>query len=163
MQRLVRANTNISLGIYRIDEVFEGLSNIKILEEVYGSRDRLNAVLNSLKVKVVDEDCYMYVDDKDASIVVSLKHLKCSDQITLHLDIIHELVHIKQLLDGKELYDHSRSYVDRDTEIEAYRIAIKEARNLGLDDKQILDYLYVEWISKEELNRLAYRLGIKLS
>ena len=76
------------------------------------------------------------------------------------MDIIHELCHVKQHLQGRDLYDRSRAYVDRETEIEAYEITVKEARRIGLDDNAILDYLCVSWITPEEHERLARRLGV---
>ncbi len=54
----------------------------------------------------------------------------------------------------------SYSYVDRPTEIEAYEIAVEEARRLGMKDDEIFDYLHVEWISHDEHKRLASRIGI---
>ena len=77
-----------------------------------------------------------------------------------HLNIIHELVHVRQQRDGMDLYDRSKAYVDRETEIEAYEYTIKEARRIGLSKEEILDYLSVEWITPEEYRRLANRLGV---
>ena len=76
------------------------------------------------------------------------------------LDIIHELVHVRQQREGLDLYDRSKAYVDRETEIEAYEYTINEARRIGLSEEEILDYLTVEWITLEEYRRLADRLGV---
>ena len=86
--------------------------------------------------------------------------MKNSDKKILYLDIVHELVHVKQQRQGLDLYDKSYSYVDRPTEIEAYTIAVEEARRLGMNDNEIFDYLHVEWISREEHKRLASRVGV---
>ena len=69
-------------------------------------------------------------------------------------------MHVKQQREGLDLYDKSTSYVDRQTEIDAYKVAVTEARRIGFDDAQILDYLWVEWITPEEHKRLAESLGI---
>jgi hypothetical protein len=74
--------------------------------------------------------------------------------------VIHELVHIKQFMDGKELFDENYTYVERPTEIEAYRYAVKEAKRLGMDDTKILEYLKTEWMSDEDLKQLARTLDI---
>jgi len=102
----------------------------------------------------------MFVKNDDASIVIGLEHLQKSDSKILYLDIVHELVHVKQQRCGLDLYDKSYSYVDRPTEIEAYEIAVREAKRLGMNNKEILDYLHVEWITPEEHKRLASRMGI---
>ena len=60
----------------------------------------------------------------------------------------------------KDLYDRSKAYVDRETEIEAFEYTINEARKIGLSEEEILDYLSVEWITPEEYRRLADRLGV---
>jgi len=104
----------------------------------------------------------MHVENNDASIVVGRDHLKNSEKKVLYLDIIHELVHVKQQRQGFDLYDDSYVYVDRPTEIEAYGIAVEEARRLGMNDQEIFDYLNVEWISPIEHKRLASRVGIHI-
>ncbi|MGI0041478.1 MAG: hypothetical protein ACRD94_05885 [Nitrosopumilaceae archaeon] len=102
----------------------------------------------------------MFVKNDDASIVIGLDHLQKSDSKILYLDIVHELVHVKQQRSGLDLYDKLYSYVDRPTEIEAYEIAVREAKRLGMDNKEILDYLHVEWMTPEEHKRLASHVGI---
>ena len=102
----------------------------------------------------------MFVDNDDGSISIGVHHLKTSDEKVLYLDIIHELVHVRQHRDGRNLYDRSVSYVDRITEIEAYEITVREARRIGMSDEEIVDYLEVEWITPEEQIRLARRLNV---
>ncbi len=52
-------------------------------------------------------------------------------------------------------------YVDRPTELEAYRHTVKEARRLGMSDEEIVDYLKVTWLDEEEVRRLARTSGSK--
>ena len=54
-------------------------------------------------------------------------------------------------------------YVDRPTELEAYKHTIKEARRLGMTDDEIVDYLRVTWLDEEEVRRLARNLAVKVS
>ncbi len=77
-----------------------------------------------------------------------------------YLDIIHELIHVKQYLDGRELFDGQYNYADRPTEIEAYQFTIEEGRRLGTTDEEMARYLYVEWISREEFARMLEALGV---
>jgi hypothetical protein len=83
------------------------------------------------------------------------------DRTDIYLDLIHELVHIRQLMEGKKLFDVEYDYADRPTEIEAYQHAVDEARRLGLSDQRICDYLKTEWMSKEDLERLAKAVNVK--
>ena len=74
--------------------------------------------------------------------------------------IIHELCHVKQQMQGRNLYDRSKAYVDRETEIEAYQVTVREARRIGLNDDAITNYLHVSWITPEEHKRLLCRLDV---
>jgi hypothetical protein len=67
---------------------------------------------------------------------------------------------VKQYMDGKELFDGNYEYVDRPTEIEAYRYTVQEARRLGLSDRRICKYLKTEWMSQEDLRKLAKHLQV---
>jgi len=155
-------NRNLGAGIYDIAKVFSGLEELKILQNVYGGKESLLSVLSKVKIKIANSDHYMYVDDSDGCIIVGLKHLTNADERTLYLDIIHELVHVKQLMDGRDIYDERYSYVDRQTEIEAYQVVVDESRRLGMSDNEIMEYLTVEWVSDDGLRRLANRLGVSV-
>ncbi len=157
---MIKINRNITAGIYSLDDIFEGLRNTEILAKVFKTQNELDDVFSKTNVIVDAKDHYMYVKNDDASIVIGLKHLQNSDSKILYLDIVHELVHVKQQRLGLDLYDKSYSYVDRPTEIEAYEVAIREAKRLGMNKKEILDYLLVEWITPEEHKRLASSIGI---
>lgn len=103
----------------------------------------------------------MWVDPRSRSLMISSRYLREGDKTDIYLDLIHELVHIKQLMEGKELFDAEYDYADRPTEIEAYRYAVEEARRLGLDDDRICDYLKTEWMTHEELKRLALAVNVE--
>jgi hypothetical protein len=63
-------------------------------------------------------------------------------------------------MEGKELFDHNYSYVERPTEVEAYRAAVEEARRLGLSDRRICEYLKTEWMTDEEFRGLAKAVAV---
>jgi hypothetical protein len=65
-------------------------------------------------------------------------------------------------MDGKELFDERYDYVDRPTEVDAYRYTVQEAKRIGLTDDQILCYLQTEWLNDEQLQRLIKNMGIDL-
>ena len=157
---MIKINRNITPGDYSLAEIFNGLKEVSILMKVFKTKEELDDVFLKTKVIVEESDHYMYVKNDDASIVIGFRHLQNSDSRILYLDIIHELVHVMQQRQGLDLYNKSYAYVDRPTEIEAYEIAVLEAKNLGMNDKEILDYLLVEWITPEEHKRLASHVGL---
>jgi hypothetical protein len=64
-------------------------------------------------------------------------------------------------MEGQELFDSQYDYVDRPTEVEAYRYAVQEARRLGLSDERICQYLTTEWMNDKDLKRLAEAVGVR--
>jgi len=158
----IKVNNDVENGVYGIEEIFVNLKNTEILLKIFETRENLEDVFENISVIVSDSTHYMHVQNEDATIVIGKNHLRNSEKKILYLDIIHELVHVKQQRQGLDLYDNSYSYVDRPTEIEAYAIAVEEARRLGMDDREIFDYLHVEWISHDEHKRLASRVGVLL-
>ncbi|MGA2972425.1 MAG: hypothetical protein ABSE39_07355 [Candidatus Bathyarchaeia archaeon] len=158
-----RVNRDLPEGRYRLREVFAGLKEVEPLNAYVGSSKQLGKILEETDVTLTPDTSYMYVNDGDGSLVVGLDYLKTADAHYLYLDVIHELAHVKQYLDGRELFDESYSYVDRPTEIEAYQCTVKEARKIGMADDAIAEYLYVEWITRGEHARLLKALGISAS
>ncbi|MDH2906827.1 MAG: hypothetical protein PXX83_01890 [Candidatus Nitrosotalea sp.] len=156
----IKINHDVENGTYYIEEIFVNLKNTKILLKIFENKENLENVFENISVIVNEKTHYMHVQNDDASIVIGRNHLRNSEKKILYLDIIHELVHVKQQRQGLDLYDKSYSYVDRPTEIEAYEIAVEEARRLGMNDSEIFDYLHVEWISDDEHKRLASRVGV---
>ncbi len=118
--------------------------------------------LDELTVEVFPKDGFMGVSDEDGHIFASQYYLKDGDEWSVYLDIIHELVHVRQFKHGKNLFDSQFSYVDRPTEIEAYSLGVEEARRIGMTEEEIFDYLEVPWISEKEHHRLAKSAGVKL-
>jgi hypothetical protein len=155
-----RVNRDLPEGRYRLLEVFSGLWDAESLNRYVGSAMQLRLILEKTDVTLTQDTRYMYVNDGDGSLVVGLGYLQTADAHYLYLDIVHELAHVKQYLDGRKLFDENYSYVDRPTEIEAYECTVKEARKLGMADDAIAEYLYVEWITRKEHARLLKTLGV---
>ena len=105
----------------------------------------------------------MGVDNTDGHLMVNERYLNNGDKTDIHLDVVHELCHVKQWMDGKDLFDPNYDYVDRPTEIEAYRYTVMEAKRLGLNNSRILDYLKTEWMSTADLHKLIKNMGIELN
>lgn len=156
----VTINRKSESGTYNISEIFPGLHEEKVILQIFETHEKINHIFEKIRIIVDENSKYMHVDNNDASVIIGKNHLLSAEKITLYLDIVHELVHVKQQHQGLDLYDKSYSYVDRPTEIEAYKIAVNEAKRLGMKDKEIFDYLFVEWITDEEHKRLALVTGV---
>lgn len=158
-----RVNRDLPEGRYRLREIFSGLEEVEPLNRCVGGAKFLKKIFEETDITLTPDTSYMYVNDEDGSLVVGLEYLKTADARYLYLDIIHELVHVKQYLEERELFDESYSYVDRPTEIEAYRCAVEEGRKIGMTDDALAEYLYVEWITRKEHARLLKTLGVQAS
>jgi hypothetical protein len=137
---------------------FKDFEKVAAVQRIFG--ERTTEVLCSLKVDLTWFGGYMFIDNASGHLVVSIPYLNSGDKVDIYLDLIHELIHVRQLMEGKELFDPRYSYVERPSEIEAYRYTIQEARRLGLSDKRICEYLKTEWISNRELKLLAKAVNV---
>lgn len=151
-------NRNVREGLHTVKDVFPGFANspnlIAILEDLPVSPEAIRAEVTPAKTR------YMRVSERDGHIIINMEHLRKADWKILYLDLLHELVHVRQYFEGIDLYDDYYAYVDRPTEIEAYELAVKEARRIGMPDEEIAEYLRLEWITNEEHLRLSRRLGV---
>jgi hypothetical protein len=142
-------------------DFFKHLQKVKAVRGIFG--EKTDEVLSHLTVEISWVMGYMYVDSSDGHLVISKGYLNNGDKIDIYLDLIHELCHVKQFMEGKELFDPHYDYVDRPTEIEAYRYCIQEARRLGLTEERIRRYLWTEWMSEEDFKRLAKSVNVSIS
>jgi hypothetical protein len=140
------------------NDYFEGFDKVEAVRRIFG--DKTEQVLRDLKIEFIWAGGYMGVNSLNGHIMVSPKYLNKGDKIDIYLDVIHELVHVRQFMEGKELFDSHYSYTERPTEVEAYRHAVEEARRLGLSDARICEYLKTEWMSGQELEQLASTVNV---
>ena len=139
-------------------EYFKDFGKVEAVKSIFG--EKTDEILSHLTVEISWIFGYMYVDGSDGHLVISKNYLNNGDKTDIYLDLIHELCHIKQFMDGRELFDPRYDYVERPTEIEAYRYCVQEARRLGLSEERIYLYLKTEWMSEDDLKRLAKSVNI---
>ncbi len=158
----VEIKRNPTIQLHRFTDYFVGFDKVEAVREIFG--ENTGKVLNNLKVEFYSSHWgYMAVTDEDGHLMVSAHYLKTGDERDLYLDVIHELVHVRQFMEGQELFDDRFEYVNRPTEVEAYKHAVKEAKRIGLTEEEILDYLRTSWIEDEQLAALAEAVGVKAS
>ena len=139
-------------------EYFKNFDKLPAVKGIFG--EKTEEILHHLKVELSWIGGYMYVDGSDGHLVISKSYLNNGNRTDIYLDLIHELYHVKQFLDGRELFDARYDYVERPTEIEAYRYTVQEARRLGLSEGRIRLYLKTEWMSEHDLRRLAKSVNV---
>jgi len=139
-------------------DIFKGFEKVDAVKGIFG--EDTETVLRDLKVEFVKFGGYMGVDDATGHLLVNPRYLNSGDKTDIYLDVIHELCHVKQHMEGKELFDSHYAYVDRPTEVEAYRYTVQEARRLRLSKERICDYLKTEWMSEDEFKRLTKAVNI---
>jgi hypothetical protein len=143
---------------YPFTDYFRGFEKVEAVRRIFG--DQTEEVLRNLKVEFTSIGGYMFISNSDGHLVVNSRYMNNGDKVDIYLDVIHELVHVKQFMEGKELFDIHYGYTERPTEIEAYSHAVEEARSLGLTDERICDYLRTEWMSEDDLKQLAKALRV---
>jgi hypothetical protein len=155
----VRIVRDAPTKLYSFERFFRGFHQIGAVRELFGrNTDR---VLRGLKVEFFSAKFgYMGTSDIDGHLLISTHHLKHGELRTVYLDLVHELCHVNQFRKGKPLFYPRLSYVDAPSEIEAYAFTVREGRRIGMTDRQLIEYLKVEWISKAEHQRLARRMGL---
>ncbi len=150
---------SISISKHRFTDYFIGLENVNVIRRIFG--ERTEQVLQNLTIEFTLLGGYMWVNASNGHLMIDSRYFSKGDRMDIYLDIIHELVHIRQLMEGKELFDVDYSYIDRPTEVEAYRYAVDEAKRIGLSDERICRYLKTEWMSNGDLKQLAKRLKLE--
>jgi hypothetical protein len=156
---LNKIGINVKAKTHRFVDFFVGFDNVEIVTRIFGCETV--DILNDLRVEFVSRIGYMGVNDMDGTIIISADYLTNGDLRDIYLDVIHELVHVKQFREGRSLFDRRYKYIERATEIEAYRYAVEEARNIGMTDAEIFEYLKTEWMSRESHMRLAGTLKVE--
>lgn len=171
---------DLPLGRHPVLAAFPTLDRLPTATRLEPDATKRAELFQRTEVEIVAEDMWMYVAPQKRipgaprgwkpvisagapCIVVGAGHLRESPAITLFMDIYHELCHVRQRREGADLYDRSVGYTQRWTEVEAYRFVVVEAREFGVTDEYLRDYLRVEWITDDEHASLLRELGVPLA
>jgi hypothetical protein len=168
---------DLEVGRYSILAAFPNLDRLPAARKLAPNARARARLFGETSIELVDQDLWMYVSPRELPkgvrrewrpivspdsdcIVVGANHLRESPLLTLYMDIFHELCHVLQRREGANLWPPGVSYVERWTEVEAYRFVIEEARAMGVSDEFLREYLRVEWISDAEHRELLSKLGV---
>lgn len=155
----VRIERNGPTKLYPFTRFFRDFDRLESVQELFGKQTR--SVLRKLKVEFFSARFgYMGTSDVDGHLIISNRYLKDGKFRDVYLDVVHELCHVSQFRHGKPLFYPKLSYVDAPSEIEAYTFTVREGKRVGMTDKELVEYLKVEWISDAEHRRLARHVGL---
>ena len=160
--RTFRVRRSAQIGEYKLTDVFTGLESSASLLKVFGTKTQMTKIMKHLKLRVEQNDSGLWLDRDTGTICIGSKHLTTAKSDFLYLDAIHVLVHVRQFLEGRDLYDQAFEYVDRPTELEAYRMTVAEARRVGMNETEILNYLRMDAADDSELGKLMDRIGVRV-
>lgn len=149
----------LSEGIHRVADVLPGLAKREVFKEITGTLDP-DRLLEEARILCFRGDGYPRVDDHTGHILCPDAYIGAHEPLIVYLDIIHELVHVRQVLQGKRVYHFPQPYVEWPTEIEAYRVTYDEAKRLGVPDEWFWRYLAVPWVDDSEIARLGRAIGM---
>jgi hypothetical protein len=156
---MVEIDRDAPVRLHPFTAYFKGFENVEAIRSIFGRKTA--SVLKNLKVEFFSAKFgYMSVSDDDGHLLISTHHLKNSEFRILYLDVVHELFHVKQFMDGKKLFQEEFEYVDSPIEVPAYKFTIEEAMRIGMKRDEIVEYLKVEWVSEEQHLRLLKSLGL---
>lgn len=157
----VQVPRRIPLRFEPFTKRFKGFEDVPAVRATFGAATERR--LKALKVEYISPRWgYMGVSDEDGHLLVSTHYLRTGRPRDIYLDLVHELVHVRQFHEGKELFPDGFGYADTPTEIEAYKHCIAEGRRLGMTDAQLFEYLKVEWMTPKEVRKLARNVGVKV-
>ena len=121
-------------GDYAYRQLLPRIEESPVVRRIESPLTPMGPLLDSARVRIKLRDGYCYVDVLIPAIVLSETYYREANSLDLYLDLVHELTHLRQLAEGKNLWDHSLHYVDRTTEIEGYAVAVEEGRRLGMTE-----------------------------
>ncbi len=155
----VEIRRNAEVKLFPFTDYFVGFEKVAAVRSLFGAKTA--RVLRDLKVEFFSQRFgYMSVSDDDGHLVVSTHHLKNAEEKVLYLDVVHELFHVKQFMEGKNLFQSEFEYVDSPIEVPAYKFTVEEARRIGMKSDEIIEYLKVEWVTEEQHARLLKTLAL---
>jgi hypothetical protein len=140
----------------RFTNNFKGFEKVASVKRLFG--EKTTDILKQLTVKFTYDTIYMRVTD-EGHLLINPDYFQTGNTTDLYLDIIHELVHVKQVFEGKSS-NPNVCYVERPLEIEAYGITVDEAKKLNLTEEQIINYLESELVKGPDLTKLCTTLEL---
>lgn len=95
---------------YLISPIFKGFEKVEVVQKILGEETK--NIQNELKIEFRSRRGYIGVSDLDGHLIINAEYLRKGDEREIYLDIIYELVHVKQFKEGKSLREQLFNYVE---------------------------------------------------
>lgn len=153
-----RLHRDLQAGMHGYLDIFPHADESPGLHMIERDATKRTELLRHAKVNVKRGPGFAYVDVETPCIVLAEDYFRNGSDLDLYLDMLHELTHIRQHHEGKDLWDERYAYVDRPTEIEGYAMAVAEGRRLGMTDEDVVEHLSNPWMEEDEVHRLVQHI-----
>ena len=90
---------NVPVTTHPFTDYFKGFEKVEAVRKIFG--EKTEEVLRNLRVEFGGRGGYMGVSDVDGHLLISAHYIKEGDIVDIYLDIIHELVHVRQFMEGR--------------------------------------------------------------
>ena len=154
MPEYARVNRTLACGLHPYRTLLPRFEESPAVRRIETPATPIGPLLDNARVKIKKGEGYCYVDVKIPAIVLIEDYYRKANALDLYLDLAHELTHLRQLVQGRNIWDHSLDYVDRPTEIEGYAVAVEEGIRLGMTEEQVIQHLSNPWLDDDEIDRL---------
>jgi hypothetical protein len=144
----------LAIGLHPYVALLPRVSESPALQRIAPAVGLRAQLLAGARVLIDERRGFCWVDDQVPCIVLSDWYYRGGSDLDLYLDLLHELTHVRQLAEGKDIWDESLPYVDRPTEIEGYAVAVEEGRRLGMTEQDVLRHLSNPWMTPADIKRL---------
>ena len=145
---------DLPMGTHPYLAVLPGAARSPAMARVEPDPVKRETLLNGSRVRIAMTPDYAHIDDEAGVIVVSWWYYHLGADLHLYLDMLHELTHLRQLRDGADLWDASRTYAQRPTEIEGYCVAVEEGRRLGMSPAEVREHVHNPWMTDADVDGL---------
>jgi len=149
-----RVIRTLGSGVYPYRHLLPQIEKSPVACRIASPAAVLRALIDGARVRIKSGEGYCFIDVKVPEIILFQEYYQQANPLDLYLDLAHELTHLRQLAEGKDLWDHSLHYVDRPTEIEGYAVAVEEGLRLGMTEAQVTQHLSNPWLNSSEVARL---------
>lgn len=154
--RLVR---DLPAGLHPYLRIFPRAAESPGLARIEPDPKRRGELLQHCLVDIKPGPGFAYVDVETPAIVLAEEYYRNGTDLDLYLDMLHEIAHIRQHHEGRDLWDERYAYVDRITEVEGYAVAVEEGRRLGMDDAEVIAHLSNPWMDAEDVRKLQQNVA----
>lgn len=141
-------------GLHPYLRIFPRAAESPGLARIEADPKKREELLRTCLVLIKPGAGFAYVDVETPCIVLAEEYYRTGTALDLYLDMLHEITHIRQHHEGRDLWDERYAYVDRITEIEGYAVAVEEGRRLGMSDEEVVAHLSNPWMDAEDVRKL---------